>query len=427
MTLLISLLSLTFGLVLIFKWSWMRIEGLSPLWISLAFLLKVAVGVIVWFIYAQVIDIPRNEADVFKYFDDGVRIKESFHEKPELFFELFSGNHSSERAEEISHELNYWDRSYELIQVNDNRAMIRVNAVMAFFSHGEYQVHSILFNLISLLGIILMFKGISGLYKLPPWSFSLLFIVAPSLLFWGSAPLKEALVLLPMGLLLFSLKDLDEKGPNKLLLACAVLLSLFIKPYVALAIFPGILFLIISSYRKEKMLHVFLFIHGFILFGLFISQWVPSLDVIGVLSVKQKDFFNVATSVAAGSVIDIPRFTDLWGFLKASPSAVWRTYFRPGCWEMRSMLDGMAGVENLFYMIILLFALIKRSKKINMRMLLFCISFILGMGILIGTVTPVLGASVRYRVPALPFFLLLIYVLIDRPYIARCLKINCSV
>jgi hypothetical protein len=230
-----------------------------------------------------------------------------------------------------------------------------------------------------------------------------------------------------MGLLLYSLKDLDEKGPNKVLLSLAVLLSIFIKPYVLLALFPGVLFLILSSYRNDKIVYVFLGVHVFILVGLFIAQWIPNLDVIGVLSVKQKDFFNMAASVDAGSAIDIPRFTDFWGFLKASPSAVWRTYFRPGCWEMRSMLDGMAGVENLLYLILLLLALVKRNKHIDMRMLLFCISFIVGMGILIGTVTPVLGASVRYRVPALPFFLLLIYVLADRPYIARCLKINRSV
>ena len=418
MSIIISLVSLGLGLFLIHRWKVMRIKGLSPWWISAAFLLKVMIGVAVWFIYSQVYDIPRSEADVFKYFDDGLVLAEAYQESPLLFMELFTDQASSDQSLKYQHRLNYWERSYDLIQINDNRSMIRVNALLAFISKGDYHVHSIVFNFIALLGLILLFKGLSGLYPFEPWVFIVCFVLPPSLLFWASAPLKEALVLLPMGMLLYSIKDIDRIGPQKWLLFIAIVCSVFIKPYVGLAMLPGFLFLVFSARWKGRLTLLFIMIHALILAGLYVSQFLPSLDVVAILSVKQKDFFNVAQSVDAGSVVDIPRFHDLWTFIQACPSAIWRTYFRPGVWEIRSMLDGVAALENMGYLLLLGLAVMKRSKQIDKRMLLFCLSFIVRMAVLIGTVTPVLGASVRYRVPALPFLLLLMYIIIDRSYIA---------
>jgi len=416
MSIALILISLALGVILIHRWSLLRIQGISPWWITSAFLLKVAAGVMVWFIYSQVYDIPRYDADIFKFYDDGATMARAMDEKPSMFIDLFLDRADGPLFHHYIEEMSNWERSYDLIQLNDNRTMIRMHAILHLVSGGNYHWHSLFFQFIAFIGSVLLFKGIRGLSTLEPWTF-LLFLLPPSLLFWSSAPLKEALVLLPLGLVLYSLRDLDRRGVYWGTFLISLVLWLGIKPYVSLALIPGILFLILTKYSKRTTLSLFVICHSIILFILFIGQWVGSMNLIGILRLKRKDFVNVALD--AGSAIEIPEFNDFWTFLLACPSALWRTYFRPGIWEMRSILDAMAALENSVYLLLLALAIIFRKKQVDARMLLFSASFLIGMGVLIGTVTPVLGASVRYRAPALPFLLLFIYLLMDRAYIRR--------
>ena len=417
------MLSVLVFFLLILRWRPLQIKGLSPWWMLSLFALKLMAAMAVWYIYSSVLDIPREEADLFKYYDDGEVMASSFEVAPSLFIDLFLDRADGPMAEAYLHGMSNWERSYELIQMNDKRTMIRLHALMHLLSRGHFLWHAFMFNVLAFLGLILLFKGLSGLTRMEPWTF-ILFILPPSLLFWGSAPLKEALVLLPMGVLLFAIKDLDTKGPNFLFMIIGIGMAASIKPYVSLALLPGILFLLSGRYWSAAPQWRFLAIHLGMLLALFLSQWIPSLDVVSILSWKQKDFIGMAESVDAGSLIQIPRFNDFLTFIKAWPGAIWRTYFRPGVWEIRSALDGMSALENSLYLLLLVNSMSFRKRDIDWRILLFCLSFLAGMGILIGTVTPVLGASVRYRAPALPFLLILFYLVLDTSYLGRFFQIK---
>ena len=64
----------------------------------------------------------------------------------------------------------------------------------------------------------------------------------------------------------------------------------------------------------------------------------------------------------------------------------------------------MAGIENLLIICVLAAGLfyLKPQNLVN-HDVWYCLSFIVILFVLIGLTTPVLGALVRYKVPALPF------------------------
>ena len=71
-------------------------------------------------------------------------------------------------------------------------------------------------------------------------------------------------------------------------------------------------------------------------------------------------------------------------------------------------------------LILSVFTFIKQKTLLSIElknMLWFCITFTLLLFIIIGTTTPVSGALVRYKVPALPFLAIAILTFLDVDYL----------
>lgn len=366
----------------------------------------------IWYLYAQFLDIERQDADIFKYFDDSAVLFSSFQESPRLFLQMFLGQEGP-GMEPYFRDMFNWDRSYSLIQINDNRTMIRLHALMHFVSGGNIHVHTLLFNLLSFIGLIALFKGFRKMVELPAWLFVIACILPPSLLLWGSGLLKETLVMLPLGLTIYGAVSLYSQQRGGVILLLGLLIFLGIKPYVLVAVLPLLLYLVLRKILSWSPWWTLFSSMGISAFGLVLSSWIPKLDIIGILALKRKDFVQVAELSNAGSAIDIPEFSTVWEFILHSPGAIFRTLFRPGLWEITSILDAMAAIENSLYILLLLLAIWFRRRSIH-DVLAMSLCFILGLSILIGSVTPVLGAVVRYKVPALPFLILALYVMMDK-------------
>ncbi|MCF8276389.1 MAG: hypothetical protein K9J17_06620 [Flavobacteriales bacterium] len=116
-----------------------------------------------------------------------------------------------------------------------------------------------------------------------------------------------------------------------------------------------------------------------------------------------------------GSTIEIPRLEpNAWSFLKAMPVAFINATYRPFPWEIRSPFMLLSGLENLiigFLMILLLFYF--QAEALRNPIFYVSLFFALVILVLTGLVTPVVGAIVRYKVPALPFLACALLALID--------------
>jgi hypothetical protein len=129
-----------------------------------------------------------------------------------------------------------------------------------------------------------------------------------------------------------------------------------------------------------------------------------------MLRQKQIDFICLAEYMNSGSSIYLePMQTDAAGLFSALPRALYNGLFRPWAWEYSSAFTALSGIENTLLLIIMVFTLaFHRKNNINLNLLLFCLTFILTLSTLIGLTTPVIGAIVRYRIPVLPFYFMLI-------------------
>jgi hypothetical protein len=197
---------------------------------------------------------------------------------------------------------------------------------------------------------------------------------------------------------------------------------------------PGLLFLLwvnksLGAHKALKFITVFALL-GFL--GLNIDKYTSIQNPLVTLSQKQIEFNKLANGTVSdafnntipipGSVTKIntlePTLTSL---ITNSPTAFVNTLFRPFLWELNSPMMLLAGIENiiilLFIIICILF--IKPLSQIPWEYVLFCLSFVIIQFLIIGSTTPIIGAIVRYKVPALPFLLIAFLLMLDKEKILK--------
>ncbi|MGI8893342.1 MAG: hypothetical protein ACR2GN_07755 [Bacteroidia bacterium] len=383
------------------------------------FLLKVLMGVALWAIYTFYYT-NRAEADIYKYFDDSAVMFNALKENPDHYIQMLSGiNEDASHLMPYYADMTSWDNKDFLY--NDNRTMIRLNAFFRLFSFGFYHVHSVFMVFLSFIGLTGIFKIFNRIKPGRASEFILACFLLPSILFWTSGVLKDSLLISALGLTLFSLYKLLQKYQHKylLLLVISMLILLFIKLYIIIAILPGMIAWLwshITGYKKVWLKFAIAYLIYFTV-GLNIHYVFPDYDVVYLIYLKQHNFLNLAADVGAGSVIDIyklePNFQSL---LISAPEAFKNTLFRPYFFESFSPLILLAGIENLLLIIILIFYLFHFTIILNDHqkpLLWFSIFFVIILFVLIGLVTPVMGAMVRYKAPALPFLIGIFIILSD--------------
>jgi len=119
---------------------------------------------------------------------------------------------------------------------------------------------------------------------------------------------------------------------------------------------------------------------------------------------------------AAGSKIDIPiLFPSIWSMLKISPIAFFNSLVRPHIFEAKNPFMLLSAIENSVIAIFILISFFFYSKRSeNLHMFFFCITIVVFLFILVGITSPILGASVRYKMPALPFLFIAMLLILDK-------------
>ena len=405
----------------IYKWKFLHVSGISQHWVAIGFALKVLAGVGVFLVYTHYYP-NRARADIFKFFDDSKVLYDTLWHAPEDFFRMiFSVGNDNPHFDTYYSQMNNWYREFESNLYNDSHTIIRINALMRMFSFGYYNVHGVFMNFLSLIGLVALYRGIYPIIKTTPkLLFAVLFLI-PSVVFWGSGTLKEGILLFAIGLLIFYIFTWLRNEFHWLgipILAFCLILLFHLKFYVLMALIPGLIAFIWVSKTGEKGV-LFKYATTFTTFaiaGLNLHHLDRRFNIIYLIVRKQKDFVGLAEFEKSGSTFSItPLEENVLSFILSAPEAFLNTLLRPHLLEISNLMMGLAAVENLVVIGILLFTLffIKSVKNIPWNLVAFATVFVLLLFIVIGWTTPVLGAMVRYKVPALPFLMLIPLLLID--------------
>jgi hypothetical protein len=391
------------------KWRFIQESGIPSHWLSGLFLLKLGVGFILYIVYTEFYSV-REEADIFKYFDDSLVVYNSLWKNPIDYLRLvfFKAPTADYFFDHYYVKMNHWSNPNDSIFYGDSILMIKANAILRLFSFGSFHVHSIFFNFLSFVGLIGVFRAFKSFFFCrKEWLIGVVFCL-PSVLFWSSSVLKEGILLLLIGVLCFQLMTLKKKEELNLKSLSLILVVIFflslLKFYVVAAIaVPLVAFLISLLTQTKKVL--FIYLGTLFCFSLLFFN----SSLVNVLVLKQQDFLDLVSNTKAASSYEITSLKpDVFSVLKAVPNGVLNCFVRPFPSSSLSIMAIPAIIENIIILLGIGFItpqLLKRKnwKAEHLNGLLFMLFFIFILFAIIGITTPVAGALVRYKVAALPF------------------------
>lgn len=413
------------------KWSFFQNSGLSFNTLSTLFTLKFIVGISVFYVYTYYYT-DRKTADIFKYFDDAKYLyKNVYLNSPVKFWKIILGiqNDASEIHNHLK-ETHYWFKPHASNVFNDNRTVIRFNAVIYLFSFGYYHVHTLVLSTLSFIGLTGIYRTFNSFFKEQKKELIIACFLIPSVLFWGSGILKESILIFGIGVFVFVLiQSLYFQKKKFYLIVIFITLGLLAitKAYVLLVIVPSIIAWVIIHFSKTKHIGlIFLIVNlGIILLAFNLKHFHSSLDLTGNIKYKQRDFINVARDTKAGSTIQLGQLDDSsWSYIKNIPQALFNGLLRPSIVEIKNIFFAFSALENmiLLFLILLVFIFFKKPTKYQLPIIYFSLYFTLFLTILIGLTVPVLGAIVRYKIPFMPFIVALLLLCIDFKKLQQLIK-----
>lgn len=407
-------------------------EGIKPIWWSIAFGLKVLAGILLVYIYLDYYS-DRESADMFKYYDDGRAIWESTRGNNKDFVKIISGIYNQDEYALLKDKYllntNHWDRADFVPFRYENRLIIRINAALMPLTGGNFGLHLLFFIFIAFIGQYFLFKSIATF--IPKKISFLIIFLFPSLLLWTSGILKEAIIIFIIGLWFYGLKMLIDKKYvlSVILLLISTLIAATVKVYIIIGLYLSILPLIIYKIiKKYKVWQVYLCVFLIYILSIPLLKYLFGLDLLTLIVNKLELTTNLAISENAGSMINPLKLDPtLFSFIINAPLAIINTFFRPFINDINSLIIIPSFIENLILILLTIIAIIFRKKEITQKeqnILLFFLSFVIIETLLIGYTTPILGATVRYRIFPMLFFLLSLIIVNDFEKIKYKLKIK---
>lgn len=140
-------------------------------------------------------------------------------------------------------------------------------------------------------------------------------------------------------------------------------------------------------------------------------------------------FQFISTCAPSGSAIFVPRITySFSSFVKLMPIALVNVLLRPLFFDAHSILELLASIENLCFVLLFFVAIYYRQKNsVDINLVWMCLFIVLSSFMLVGLTTTVLGAIVRYKIPFIPFLLMIPLLYLDinaiknNPFVKRFL------
>ncbi len=402
-------------------------SGLPFLGLSSLFLIKIVASVAMYYIYTVYYPI-RNEADMFKYFDDSQHIFAAFKDSVLHFLRLITGIdiHNVE-LQKYFDQMNFWNRKFTYGIGNDNRTIIRINAIFMLFSGGNIWVHNIFASYIAFVSYFMIYRVfVSYAPHLRTFLIISIFLI-PSSVFWTSSILKETIVVFGLALFFHGFHALHTKKiswKSLLILCLGIFFLISIKLYVLVALIPAALaYVLANKFPQKRIIYSYILVYVAVILAIIINQIGEIYPVLKTFANKRNDFItDTIRQTDAQSYIPIGYIkSNLLDFIKETPHALYRALFLPWIWNVQSFIQYIPAFEKLLMIILFIISLFfhkKQTREIK-NLMWFSGTFTLGVCWIVGMTTPVVGAIVRYTVPVLPFLYTIFVFSIDWEQILR--------
>lgn len=296
---------------------------------------------------------------------------------------------------------------------------------------------SFCFSLFAFGGCWRMYKAFVELYPHLSRKLAIATLFLPSLIFWGSSFLKDSICLGALGFLVHAAFSIFFQRKRVITAIPWIIISAtilyYVKPYILLSFllaFTVAIFLMMNNKIRNKSLRIVsrvfflliatggvaLMLSSFASFE--ISSQFTTENIIKTMQGVQAGF---ETTEGEGSFFKVGNVENNFAsLLLLFPAGVGTSLFRPFLWEVRNPLMVLSALEALVFLI-LTFSLIRKTglRKIFGTVLgdpvLVCsLIFAILFAGFVGVTTFNFGSLSRYRIPCLPFYLILLFVVGDK-------------
>jgi hypothetical protein len=259
------------------------------------------------------------------------------------------------------------------------------------------------------------------------------FLFFPSCVFWSAGIVKEALAV--TGLFYVAAVFLqiwfNEKirVPQILLTLPAAWIGWQVKYFYFGLLIPVLIAAICVKYSTKRLsiqspfsqATIFLTV---LLLGFIAASFLhPNFSFQKIKDVLVENNIAFMQASSPDDVIHYYRLEPTWiSLVMNSPWAFISGLYRPFVWEINSIMQGLASIENLGLLILTLLSIkfLPAACRSEQRVLLWaCITFCTLLCIFLAISSPNFGTLVRYRIGFLPFFVLLIC---NHPFIIKPLS-----
>ena len=387
-------LLITIFFSLTFKGKWISKQ------ILLAFLLlKIASGI------AMTIDATRIKGDVVSYHFDGLVAADKF-------IQLITGE---------SLDYIFTNPFYGLDGISTDR-MVSLTGFLLAISGKSFFFCSLVFSIFGGIGHLLLFRNFTLLFPQLKINNFYPILFHLSLVAWTSHLTKDSLGVLALGLSCFYIKSfLDNyRLLDLILITLGVYIAILFRSFINLLV--GIyLFSVIwsrffePSVRKTRKLTLpaLSFISTTLVVVISVAAFYLQSEGVAMAEMQQKSIIDYSTIEGGSNFENAALDYSLQGAL-AVPIGALNALFRPFIWEAINLLQFLAAVENLSVMIFLFYSLFvyffrtTENNKLNLRFFLINMSVVVFVGAAgVGLYSSNSGTISRYRVPVIPFLLVI--------------------
>jgi hypothetical protein len=259
----------------------------------------------------------------------------------------------------------------------------------------------------------------------------------PSVLFWGGSLLKDSICMGSMGFLLYAVHKIVFKR-EKIFISLAIafgsgFLLFYIKPYILLCIMPAFILWVFLQYKnriQDKTLRkvaAVLFSGVSVVVGFVVLQAVTQSEIAAqystdkLLQTVQGVQGSFSSPEGSGSNFTVGSAgNSVTSLILLYPLGLVATLFRPYLWESGSPLMFLTGLEAFAILYLTLLAMYRIGIRdffkymFSDSVIVFCFVFTFLFAGIVGITTTNFGALARYKIPCLPFYLFMIFIIMDK-------------
>jgi hypothetical protein len=335
---------------------------------------------------------------------------------------------------------NYeYDLTYSYMLSPHNFLPGRFAMLPSYMFGGSYICINMCFGFFALGGAIRFFKTFYYFYPKLYREMALATLFLPGVAFWSSGLLKDPISFGCIGYILWAVINIFFKkrkywSSGFIILSCTYLLYSS-KIYILLVLMLSLLIWLFAEFNKLIKDRTLRNIFTALTFGISIGIGILLLNYVtsseaaqeyqleSLISNAEKErqgYANIAEKFEGDSHFEI-NSSNIFLLVAGGVSA---TFYRPFIWEINSPIAFLSAAESTIFLLITLIFIFKKGLRTFFTIpftdgkMIMCFVFAFVFSIAVGISTANFGALSRYKIPCMPFYLILLILMYNKARLA---------